>query len=122
MVRNRFLSAGAITAALALTLAGCGPSPLYVASDQHRGTGGDIPRDGTGEPIFNDIVAPQVPPPPPYVAPAPGVPVTGPGAAGLVIASPPTGPAFVIAPRDEKQIRKDEKRRRRECRHQRSCK
>lgn len=39
---------------LFLFAAGCAPSPLYV-SDNGVGTGGEIPRDGRGEPIWSAI-------------------------------------------------------------------
>ncbi|MGL4541021.1 MAG: hypothetical protein ACRCUI_00760 [Polymorphobacter sp.] len=41
-------------------LAGCAPSPLYFSNSKHRpGTGGEIPRDGRGEPIWSAITAPS---------------------------------------------------------------
>ncbi|QXQ07704.1 hypothetical protein KX816_06770 [Sphingosinicellaceae bacterium] len=121
MVRNRILSLAAITSALAL--AACAASPLYVQTDQHRGTAGDVPRDGTGEPMFTDITVPLPAPPTPYVAPAPGIPVTGPGALAFDAATlpPPPGPAFTLAQRTPKEIRQEERRKRRACRHLRSC-
>lgn len=39
---------------LFLFAAACAPSPLYV-SDNRAGTGGEIPRDGRGEPIWSAI-------------------------------------------------------------------
>jgi hypothetical protein len=51
----------AISAA-ALAITACTPSPLYVSKRQ-PGTGGEVPRDGRGEPIWSAI-------PPRPVAPA----------------------------------------------------
>jgi hypothetical protein len=65
---------------LLLTLAaGCAPSPLYFSNSNKRpGTGGEIPRDGRGEPIWSAISPPPPdsvytgpPPPPPKTAAAP---------------------------------------------------
>jgi hypothetical protein len=57
-------------------VAGCAPSPLYFNSTHKRpGTGGEIPRDGRGEPIWSAITPPppdsiyQGPPPAPVKAP-----------------------------------------------------
>lgn len=50
-----------------LLVAACAPSPLYVARDQ-PGTPGEIPRDATGEPIWD-----RIPPPPPPGKPAPPI-------------------------------------------------
>lgn len=71
MMRNLFLLAGAM-----LGLAACAPSPLYVGQPYKRGTPGEIPRDGTGEPLW-DAIQPPLPSAPPRVMPAaPGIPVT----------------------------------------------
>ena len=64
----------ALTLAGLLLLAGCAPSPLYFSNSNHRpGTGGEIPRDGRGEPIWAAIkpVAPYAAAPAPVAAPAP---------------------------------------------------
>lgn len=108
MVRNpRLLAAFA----LVLGVAACAPSPLYVQR-VHRGTVGEIPRDGRGEPLFDAIRTPLPPPPAPYVAPAPGTPVTNPY--GAVVPPPPAPSTFVAPAADDKQYRK-------RCRHWRSC-
>lgn len=64
---------------LGLGLAACAPSPLYVGKPR-IGTGGEVPRDGRGEPIWSAMRAvpheaaiPVMPP-----APAPGIPVLPP--------------------------------------------
>ena len=74
MVRNPVLLPGMIAV---LALAACAPSPLYVQRAK-RGTVGEIPRDGRGEPIWDAIRT--VPPPPPAALypPAPGIPVEPP--------------------------------------------
>jgi hypothetical protein len=63
-------------ALLGTSIAGCAPSPLYVSS--RIGTGGEIPRDGRGDPLWSAIR-----PAPPQAAPvqmpaAPGIPVQPP--------------------------------------------
>ena len=71
MLRNLFL----------LTLLGipaCAPSPLYVGVAKQRGTVGEIPRDGQGEPVWEAIQPIPVANPPRLMAPAPGIPVTPP--------------------------------------------
>jgi hypothetical protein len=71
MMRNLFLLGLAAT-----LLAACAPSPLYVGQPYKRGTSGEIPRDGTGEPLW-DAIPPAVPAPTPrIVPPAPGIPIT----------------------------------------------
>jgi hypothetical protein len=53
-----------------LALGACSPSPLYV--DRARvGTGGEVPRDNRGEPIWSAIG-----PPPGSPAPSPTQPVS----------------------------------------------
>lgn len=70
-MRNLFLLAG-----VALGLAACAPSPLYVGQPFKRGTPGEVPRDGTGEPLW-DAIAPAPPTSAPRVMPpAPGIPIT----------------------------------------------
>ncbi|MFN7175438.1 MAG: hypothetical protein ACK4MX_00965 [Thermaurantiacus sp.] len=44
--------------ALALLVAGCAASPLWVENSQRRWSGAEIPRDARGEPIFEKIRAP----------------------------------------------------------------
>lgn len=70
-----------------LLLGACATSPLYVGNNAARvaGTGGEIPRDGQGEPIWAAIPpVPVIATPPPGLKVNPGVPVTGaPGAAPL---------------------------------------
>nr|WP_310523716.1 hypothetical protein [Polymorphobacter sp.] len=61
-----------------LGLCACAPSPLYV-SNNHVGTGGEIPRDGRGEPIWTEIRQPV-----PQLA-APVMPVSR----GIPIIPPP---------------------------------
>jgi hypothetical protein len=75
MARTKFLP---LLLAPLLAMSACAPSPLYVPS--HRiGTGGEIPRDGRGEPIWTAIAPP---PPEEPVRPMPAynsaVPVTPP--------------------------------------------
>jgi hypothetical protein len=61
---------------LAGSMAGCAPSPLYVSS--RIGTGGEIPRDGRGEPLWSAI-RPAPPAAPMAQMPvAPGIPVQPP--------------------------------------------
>ncbi|GGE04917.1 hypothetical protein GCM10011529_09090 [Polymorphobacter glacialis] len=60
-----------------LGLAACAPSPLYV-SGPRIGTGGEIPRDGRGEPIWGAITQPVPLPPPPIMPVGVGVPITPP--------------------------------------------
>ena len=64
---------GLFALALTLAISACAPSPLYVSSSKRPGTGGEIPRDGRGEPIWTAIhpVAPDPYASPPPVAPAP---------------------------------------------------
>lgn len=71
MMRNLFLLAGA-----ALGLAACAPSPLYVGQPYQRGTPGEVPRDGTGEPLWDAIVPAPPAAPPRAMPPAPGIPIT----------------------------------------------
>ena len=71
MKRNLFLLAGT-----ALGLAACAPSPLYVGQPYKRGTPGEIPRDGTGEPLWDAIVAAPAPVGIRPMPAAPGVPIT----------------------------------------------
>jgi|GEM_PF-2068170 len=111
MARNLILPLGA-----ALLLASCAASPLYVqSSSKYRGTVGEIPRDGRGEPVWDAIRNPPPPPAAVYVPPAPGIPVTGPGAEAF--APPPTVAAAPLVLRPAAT----EKDRRRACRHWRSC-
>ena len=70
-MRNLFLLAGA-----ALGLAACAPSPLYVGQPYKRGTPGEVPRDGTGEPLWDAIVPAAPAAPPRAMPPAPGIPIT----------------------------------------------
>ena len=79
---------------VALGLAGCAASPLYVPSP-HRGTVGEIPRDGNGEPMWESIPRPQAGPPAPYIPVAPGIPITGPGLSEMRVAPP--APAYAPA-------------------------
>jgi hypothetical protein len=61
---------------LATGLVACAPSPLYVSN--RIGTGGEIPRDGRGEPLWSSIrPAPPAPPMAP-MPPAAGIPVQPP--------------------------------------------
>ncbi len=112
MARNLILALGA-----ALLLASCAASPLYVQSSSvTRGTVGEIPRDGRGEPIFSAIRNPVAPPPASYVPPAPGIPVTGPGAEAFAPPPPPaTAAPLVLRPAVT------DKDRRKACKHWRSC-
>jgi len=67
--------------ACVVVLAGCQASPLYFSnSDKRPGTGGEIPRDGRGEPIWTAIrtIAPPTAAPLPQSAQAP--PAAAPGA------------------------------------------
>ncbi len=43
-----------------LIVAGCAPSPLYVGSTRVRGTVGEVPRDGHGEPMWS-LIRPAAP-------------------------------------------------------------
>lgn len=63
------------TLPLLLVLAACAPSPLHVGVARGPGTGGDVPRDGRGEPIWGAIKAapPQPDGPGAPIAPAPQV-------------------------------------------------
>ena len=71
MMRNLFLLGSA-----AALLAACAPSPLYVGQPYKRGTPGEVPRDGTGEPLW-DAIRPAPPAPAPRtMPPAPGIPIT----------------------------------------------
>ena len=89
----------------ALSLAGCMASPLYVPSS-HRGTVGEIPRDGNGEPLWASIPRPLYAAPAPIVPPAPGIAITGPGVAEMrprpvpppPIDAPPVAAPLVQAP------------------------
>ena len=71
MARMKFLSLSIL--GIALALAACSPSPLYV-DRVSTGTYGEVPRDGRGEPIWSDIrPAPAALP----TAPMPGAPMPG---------------------------------------------
>ncbi|QMW21949.1 hypothetical protein [Sandaracinobacteroides saxicola] len=60
-----------LSLALLLPLVACAPSPLYVGQRAAGpGTGGEVPRDGRGEPIWAAIK------PPPATSPADVRPVT----------------------------------------------
>ncbi len=106
MVRN---SLALVAFSVLLAVAACAPSPLYVQRGNHRGTVGEVPRDGRGEPIWDAIRT--VPPPPagPYYPPAPGIPVTG---AGSDYVAPPPPPLPPPPPPAQSK---------RECKHWRSC-
>lgn len=60
-----------------LGMAACAPSPLYVSSPR-IGTGGEIPRDGRGAPIWQAIGQPPPLPPAPNMPVGSGVPITPP--------------------------------------------
>ena len=72
MARMKFLSLS--IPAIGLALAACSPSPLYVDRVQ-RGTYGEVPRDGRGEPIWADIH--PAPSTLPIAPPLPTVPMPG---------------------------------------------
>lgn len=75
MLRNPLLP----LAVLLGLLASCAPSPLYVqTSSKYRGTVGEVPRDGRGEPLWPAIRTVEPAPPGPDYPPAPGIPVTPP--------------------------------------------
>ena len=100
---------------LGLAISACAPSPLYVGERRPRGTVGEVPRDGQGEPIWAAI--PGAPPTQP-VRPMPtdqGIPVTGPGTAPVAVTS--AAPAVSYAPLPPQT----EKARRKGCQHLRSC-
>ncbi len=61
---------------LALSVAACAPSPLYVGERPVRGTSGEVPRDGQGEPIWSAIRTPDAAPPLRAMPTDQGVPVT----------------------------------------------
>ncbi len=86
MVRNRIVPLCGVI--VALGVAGCAASPLYVRSNAHRSTVGEIPRDGNGEPMWDSIPNPVAQAPRPYVPPAPGIPVIGPGIAEQTVSQP----------------------------------
>lgn len=76
MAQNKIIRLIGLPALCLMVLAGCTPSPLYFSSSKRPGTGGEIPRDGRGEPIWSAIrpVAPDAAAPPPtapVAAPAP---------------------------------------------------
>lgn len=80
MAQNKIIRRFGLSALCLMVLAGCTPSPLYFSSSKRPGTGGEIPRDGRGEPIWSAIRPAEpyaVPPPPnapptaPVAAPAP---------------------------------------------------
>jgi hypothetical protein len=73
MANRKILLAAAL---LALGPAGCAPSPLYVSN--RIGTGGEIPRDGRGEPLWSAIRAAPPLAPPAQMPPALGIPVQPP--------------------------------------------
>ena len=80
---------------LLLFLAACAPSPLYVGERPLRGTAGEVPRDGQGEPIWSAIRSPAPPPPMRAQPVEAGIPVIG----GAVMAPPPPYvPPVVVAP------------------------
>lgn len=73
MANMKILAAAAL---LITGTAGCSPSPLYVSN--RLGTGGEIPRDGRGEPLWSAIR-----PAPPTIGPgqmpvAQGIPIQPP--------------------------------------------
>jgi hypothetical protein len=68
MLWNRFLP-------LALLVGACAPSPLYVGAAKTRGTVGEVPRDGSGEPIWTSIRPVPLPEGTPPLPPAPGLPI-----------------------------------------------
>ena len=75
MARTKFIIAAVLT--LALGTSACAPSPLYVRSNR-GGTGGEVPRDGRGEPIWSAIRPAPVAIPPAPQPPAGGLPVIPP--------------------------------------------
>lgn len=56
-----------------IVLAACAPAPLYLSSSLHKGavTGGEIPRDARGEPVWSAIRAAPL-----YAVPGVEAPVT----------------------------------------------
>ena len=96
MVRNLLPPLAGVLVMLALP--GCYASPLYVQSNAHRGTVGEIPRDGNGEPMWRAIPRPLSSDPGPNIPPAPGIPITGPGLAEMHQPPAYTQPAYVPPP------------------------
>ncbi len=99
MVRNLLPPLAGVLVMLALP--GCYASPLYVQSNVHRGTVGEIPRDGNGEPMWGAVPRPLAVSPGPNIAPAPGIPITGPGVAEMrdtpaVSYAPPPAPGIPV--------------------------
>jgi hypothetical protein len=76
---TRQKSTALLSLAVLSTVAACAPSPLYVSSGKVSGTGGEVPRDAQGEPLWAAIKPPPpVTAPPPGLTTNPGVPVTPP--------------------------------------------
>jgi len=69
----KILSAAAL---LAICVSGCAPSPLYISN--RVGTGGEIPRDGRGEPLWSAIRAAPPAAPAAQMPVAPGIPIQPP--------------------------------------------
>ncbi len=76
MAQNKIIRRIGLCVVCVAALAGCTPSPLYFSSNKRPGTGGEIPRDGRGEPIWTAIR-----PVAPYAAPPPTAPVAAPATA-----------------------------------------